>query len=191
MLKHYQRRGEGNVLKHYEIRNGCNTCRLRCDRCVGRVLVVQGVGRLMANPSKNKGTAAETAVVRYAWAQGFTMAERIALAGSNDQGDVVLMRDPKIILEVKAGKSAQTASLGQISKWLEDTRRERDNAKAAHGFLIVQRQGFGNSRVAQWECWTLSDDHGAFIDCSESFTTVMVSVENMFKAIGETYAGKN
>ena len=142
----------------------------------------------MANPSKNKGTAAETAVVKYAWSQGFVNAERIALAGANDQGDVVLMRNPKIILEVKAGKSAQTASLGQISKWLDDTRRERDNANAKHGFLIVQRQGFGNGRVANWECWTLSDDHGAFVECDKSFTTIMVSVENMFDAIGEVYA---
>ena len=142
----------------------------------------------MANPSKNKGTAAETAVVKYAWLKGFSDAERIALAGANDQGDVVLMRDPKIIFEVKAGKSAQTASLGQIGKWLDDTRRERDNAGAKHGFLIVQRQGFGNSRVANWECWTLADDHGVFIECDKSFTTVMVSVEDMLDAIGEVYA---
>jgi len=141
----------------------------------------------MANPSKNKGTAAETAVVRYAWSQGFTDAERIALAGANDQGDVVLMRDPKIILEVKAGKAAQTASLGQISKWLDETRTERDNAKAVHGFLVVQRQGFGNGRVESWECWTLSDDHGAFVDCHESFTTVMVSLGNMFDAVKARY----
>jgi hypothetical protein len=51
----------------------------------------------------------------------------------------------------------------------------------------VQRQGFGNSRVGSWECWTLSDDHGAFVDCHESFTTVMVSVENMFDAIKARY----
>ena len=141
----------------------------------------------MANPSKNKGTAAETAVVRYAWSMGFMDAERIALAGANDQGDVVLMRDPKIILEVKAGKAAQTASLGQISKWLDETQTERDNAKAKHGLLIVQRQGFGNARVAQWECWTLSDDHGVFVDTQGSFATVMVSVEDMFQTIRGTY----
>lgn len=145
----------------------------------------------MANLSKNKGTAAETAVVRFAWSKGFTYAERIALAGANDQGDIVLMRDPKIIIEVKAGKSAQTASLGQISKWLDDTRRERDNANAKHGLLIIQRQGFGNTRVGSWECWTLSDDHGVFVECDKSFTTVMVSVENMFDAIGEMYVTTN
>ena len=141
----------------------------------------------MANPSKNKGTAAETAVVRYAWAQGFTDAERIALSGSNDQGDVVLMREPKIIIEVKAGKTAQTASLGQISKWLDEAQRERDNAGAVHGFLFVQRQGFGNSRVGSWECWTLSDDHGAFTEYGDSFNTIMVSVDDMFDAIKERY----
>lgn len=141
----------------------------------------------MSNPSKNKGTAAETAVVRHAWAAGFTDAERIALAGAHDQGDVILMRDPRIILEVKAGKAAQTASLGQISKWLDECRRERDHAKAVHGFLIVQRQGFGNSRVGSWECWTLSDDHGEFIEYCDSFTTIMVSVDDMFDAIKDRY----
>ena len=141
----------------------------------------------MANPSKNKGTAAETAVVRYAWSVGFTDAERIALAGANDQGDVVLMRDPKIIIEVKAGKAAQTASLGQISKWLDETRTERDNAKARHGLLIVQRQGFGNARVGDWECWTLSDDHEVFVDAQGCFTTVMVSVSEMLTTIRGLY----
>lgn len=141
----------------------------------------------MANPSKNKGTAAETAVVKYAWSVGFHEAERIALAGANDQGDVVLMRDPKIILEIKAGKAAQTASLGQIGKWLDETRAERINASAKHGLLIVQRQGFGNARVGQWECWTLSDDHHTFIECRGSFTTVMVSVDQMFAAIKGIY----
>jgi hypothetical protein len=141
----------------------------------------------MVNPSKNKGTAAETAVLRYAWSQGFNDAERIALAGANDQGDVVLMREPKIILEVKAGKTAQNASLGQISKWLDETARERDNAKAVHGFLVVQRQGFGNTRVANWECWTLSDDHGAFTEYGDSFNTIMVSFEDMIDAIRGRY----
>jgi hypothetical protein len=98
------------------------------------------------------------------------------------------MRDPKIILEVKAGKAAQTASLGQISKWLDETRKERDNANARHGLLIVQRQGFGNARVAEWECWTLSDDHGVFVDAHGSFTTVMVSVSDMFETIKGIYS---
>jgi len=142
---------------------------------------------LVANPNKNKGTAAETAVVKYAWTQGFHEAERIALAGANDQGDVVLQRNPKIIIEVKAGKSAQTASLGQISKWLDDTQRERNAAAAAHGFLIVQRQGFGNARVGDWECWTLSDDHGVFSDLTSSFTTVMVALSEMLGAVKAVY----
>ena len=65
----------------------------------------------MANPNKNKGTAAETAVVKYAWTQGFHEAERIALAGANDQGDVVLQRNPKIIIEVKAGSQRRPRAL--------------------------------------------------------------------------------
>jgi len=143
----------------------------------------------MANPNKSKGTAAETAVVKFAWQQGFGECERIALAGALDQGDVVLLRQPKIILEVKSGKSAQTASLGQVSAWLDETQRERDNAHARHGLLVVQRQGFGVGRVGDWECWTLSDDHGVFVDMSGSFTTVMVSLREMLECVREVYCG--
>ena len=103
------------------------------------------------NASKAKGTKAETAVVRYAQVNGFPDAERLALHGANDIGDIRLA--PGIILEVKAGKAAQTASLGQIQKWLIDTRVEAANALADHWALIVQRQGFGVERVEWWEAW--------------------------------------
>lgn len=103
------------------------------------------------NPSKAKGTKAETAVVRYAQANGFPDAERLALHGANDIGDIRLA--PGVILEVKAGKAAQTASLGQIEKWLLETRVEAANALADHWALIVQRQGFGVERVEWWEAW--------------------------------------
>ncbi len=39
----------------------------------------------MSNPSKAKGTAAETAVVRYARAHGFPHADRLTLSGRYDR----------------------------------------------------------------------------------------------------------
>jgi len=94
--------------------------------------------------------------VKYAWTQGFHEAERIALAGANDQGDVVLQRSPKIIIEVKAGKSAQTASLGQISKWLDDTQRERNAAAlcmaslwCSDKALVMRGLVIGNAGLSQ------------------------------------------
>jgi len=103
------------------------------------------------NPSKAKGTKAETAVVRYAQANGFPDAERLALHGANDIGDIRLA--PGLILEVKAGKTAQGASLRQIDKWLAEAQREADNAHADLCALIVQRRGFGVERVEWWETW--------------------------------------
>jgi hypothetical protein len=105
----------------------------------------------MTNPSKRKGTAAETAVVRYARVNGFPQADRLTLSGRYDRGDVLLC--PGAILEVKAGKSAQTASYGQILAWLKETEREREHAHADTAALVVQRQGYGLSRVEMWEFW--------------------------------------
>jgi len=106
------------------------------------------------NPSKAKGTKAETAVVRYAQANGFPDAERLALHGTNDIGDIRLA--PGLILEVKAGKAAQGASLRQIDKWLAEAQREADNAHADMCALIVQRRGFGIERVEWWEAWFIN-----------------------------------
>ena len=106
------------------------------------------------NPSKAKGTKAETAVVRYAQANGFPDAERLALHGTNDIGDIRLA--PGLILEVKAGKAAQGASLRQIDKWLAEAQREADNAHADMCALIVQRRGFGIERVEWWEAWLMN-----------------------------------
>ena len=118
------------------------------------------------NRSKAIGTRAETAVVNLARSLGFEDAERLALAGAEDRGDIRLMRDPLIILEVKAGKKAQDASWEQIKRWLEQTANERNNAWKAlvdktipfHGFLVTQRRGYGSQRVADWCIWTIEDD---------------------------------
>ncbi len=52
--------------------------------------------------SKQKGTAAETAVVKYLKANGFPKAERRALQGSLDKGDISGIDD--VVLEVKDHK---------------------------------------------------------------------------------------
>lgn len=44
----------------------------------------------MVNISKNKGTAAETALVKWLSSMGVGEAKRIALAGKDDEGDVSL-----------------------------------------------------------------------------------------------------
>jgi len=96
----------------------------------------------MANPSKDKGTAAETAVVRWARTNGFPGADRQPLRGNRDTGDIDLC--PGIVLEVK--NHAGVASVGQpapaqLREWMAQADLERDNAGAAHCPLIVKRAG--------------------------------------------------
>ena len=105
----------------------------------------------MTNPSKNKGTAAESAVVRYAREHGFPLADRLTLSGRYDRGDVLLTVG--LVAEVKAGKAAQNASYNQVLAWLEETETERVNAHAETAVLIVQRTGYGIGRVESWQLW--------------------------------------
>ena len=108
------------------------------------------------NRPKAIGTAGETGVVRVARAAGFPHAERRALAGSLDLGDVLF--SPGFIGEVKAGQAAKTASLGQIDQWLNETERERANARADLAILIVQRKGYAPARADWWDCWIRLQD---------------------------------
>jgi hypothetical protein len=100
------------------------------------------------NPSKAKGTRGETAVVNYLRVNGFPTAERRALAGAADRGDILATIG--VILEVKAGASAQVASPAVIEKWMQQTRTEAINAGVDIAALVVQRRGIGTSRPEHW-----------------------------------------
>lgn len=107
----------------------------------------------MANRSKQVGTKAESAVVRAAQTRGFFGAERRALRGRNDVGDVLLC--PGVVIEVKGGDMARKASDALVAKWLAETERERINAGAEHAFLVVQRAGVGPRNAHHWHAyWT-------------------------------------
>ncbi len=92
----------------------------------------------MVNRSKNKGTQAESAVVNYLKERGWSDAERLALRGSLDVGDVRWTR--RVHLEVKAGNAAHAASWQQCEKWLEEADREGVNA-GVPCYLVVKRKG--------------------------------------------------
>lgn len=102
----------------------------------------------MVNKPKNIGTSTETAVVRVARPLGFPLAERVALAGENDLGDVRLA--PWVHLEVKGGKAAEQASDAQIETWMLETERELANARALAGALVTKRKGVGAGRAHLW-----------------------------------------
>lgn len=113
----------------------------------------------MVNKPKQIGTAAETAVVRALRPRGFPDAERRALAGEFDPGDIVGVRG--VCWEVKGGEAARKASDGQIEKWLIETERERINSESNIGILVVQRRGIGEKNAHRWWAitpyWSFSD----------------------------------
>ena len=92
--------------------------------------------------AKTKGTAAESALVRFLSGQGFPNAERRALTGQFDQGDVT--GTPCLAWEVKNHKTYH------FPAWLKETETERINAKADFGILVVKPNGVGLTNAGQW-----------------------------------------
>lgn len=104
------------------------------------------------NKPKARGTAAETAVLRHVREHGFPWAERLALSGAADQGDISLLPGRLVILEVKAHAVAATGQPGEqlLAEWMRQAEAERDNAGADHGVLVVKRKG--TTDAGKW--WT-------------------------------------
>lgn len=101
----------------------------------------------MMSRSKQKGTSAETALVRFLQGQGFPYAERRALASANDLGDVV--GTIGLCWEVKNHKSYK------IPAWLDETKVETENSKSDFGILVVKPNGIGLGSVGKW--WAIMD----------------------------------
>jgi len=112
----------------------------------------------MVNKPKAIGTTCESAVVKLARLSGFPHAERVPLHGATDLGDVRLTPGltAGVIVEVKGGKAAETASDGQIWEWLVETQREALAAGADVGMLVTKRAGYAAARAEHWWAhWTL------------------------------------
>jgi len=71
-------------------------------------------------------------VVEYLNARGFPYAERRALAGNADRGDIAGI--PGVMLELKAAKALA------LSQWMDEVRVEKANANAQVGALVVKRR---------------------------------------------------
>jgi hypothetical protein len=89
--------------------------------------------------AKQKGTAAETAVVDYLRPQ-FPNVERRALAGVNDRGDVSGI--PGVVIEIK------NCARQELAAWVDEAETERRNAHATVGAVWHKRRGKGNP--GQW-----------------------------------------
>lgn len=86
--------------------------------------------------AKQKGTAAETAVVKYLRDNGFIHAERRALHGTVDKGDITGCGS--IVFEVKNHKTLDLAG------WLKELEVEMANAKADTGCVVAKKRGTTN-----------------------------------------------
>lgn len=83
--------------------------------------------------SKAKGTAWETAIVRALRDAGFAGAERRALRGTSDCGDITGV--PSLVIEAK--NQART----ELAAWADEATAERENASAAYGVVWHHRRG--------------------------------------------------
>lgn len=92
--------------------------------------------------AKTKGTAAESATVSFLRTQGWPHAERLALQGALDRGDIT--GTPGICWEVK-----NCADLN-LPGWLAEAAVERENAHADHGIVVAKPAGVGIKHVGQW-----------------------------------------
>lgn len=98
--------------------------------------------------SKGIGTRAESATVKVLRANGFPRAERAALHGALDEGDITGV--PGICVEVKGGKAAENASDGQVAKWLAEVDVECINRGGDIGVLVMKRRGIGHGNADRW-----------------------------------------
>lgn len=96
----------------------------------------------MTNKPKIKGTLAESAVVGFLRTQGWPHAERLALQGKLDKGDVT--GTPGIVWEVKS------VALTNWGKWLREAEIEKANANAVFGIAVLKPAGIGMTRVGLW-----------------------------------------
>ena len=97
-------------------------------------------GEVTMSKAKQKGTAAETAVVNYLKDNGFPYAERRALHGNLDKGDITGCGS--IVFEVKDHAKIT------LSAWLKELEEEMVNANAGTGAVIAKRRG--TTKVKDW-----------------------------------------
>jgi hypothetical protein len=100
------------------------------------------------NKPKRIGRDAENAVVDYLRAHGWPEVERRAQRGVKDAGDIT--GTPGLCIEVKGGDAAKNASDLLVADWLEETEKERVNARADIGVLVLQRRGVGPANAGRW-----------------------------------------
>jgi hypothetical protein len=144
----------------------------------------------MANPPKARGTAAESAIVKLAQSFGLA-AERRALAGANDQGDVWI-DGGALVIEVKSRRKWWTWS--EIDKWFAEAEKEAEQShRCDAAILVVKRPGYGPARAGDWFAWIRVGDL-VFISAPKAFfkTATHCDTQRVMLPLGDLlnlYAG--
>ena len=86
---------------------------------------------------------AESAVVAFLRGNGWLSAERRALHGSLDQGDVT--GTPGLVWEVKYANGGV-----RMAGWIAQTEVERLNASADYGILVIKPAAIGATQTNRW-----------------------------------------
>lgn len=86
--------------------------------------------------NKQRGTRHETNVVNYLRQNGFPNAERRALHGNNDRGDI--NAGPGLVIECKS------QARHSLAEWLDEAITEGENANADVAAVWAHRRGKGN-----------------------------------------------
>lgn len=113
---------------------------------------------MTTSKSKALGTAAETAVVNAALAVHL-VARRTPLAAGSDVGDVHISYG-RAVVQVKAGKAAETASTALCAAWWAETEAQADRVPECDlAVLVVKRRGVGQARG--WRAFVRLDELAA------------------------------
>lgn len=103
------------------------------------------------------GTMAESAVVAYLRGNGFLQAERRALHGSLDKGDVT--GTPGLCWEVKYANGGI-----RMAAWVAQTEVERLNSGADFGILVIKPRGLGARSTAKWYAVMAAGSHDGLLE---------------------------
>ncbi len=111
--------------------------------------------------SKAKGTAFETQVATYLQGRGLD-AERVALSGISDRGDIHIRKPGGriTVIECKAGAQTHNPTPAQERGWFKEAEVEAVNLgpRADVGVAVLKRKGAGKARAG---------DHDALIDLAD------------------------
>jgi len=99
------------------------------------------------NRSRDKGTAWETAIVNYLKSCGWPHAERRALNGNQDRGDITGI--PGTCIEAKA------ANRLELAQWMKELEAEKRNANATVGVCWIKRRG----KTSPGDAYVVMDGH--------------------------------